>query len=127
MTAPKLTEQQCVACRGDEPGVTDAEREEYSAQVPRWHIVPHEGIPHLTRTFRFDNFVHALDFSIAVGRLAEEQGHHPAILTEWGKVTVEWWTHKIRALHRNDFIMAARTDELFAQAPGAKPEQSENA
>jgi 4a-hydroxytetrahydrobiopterin dehydratase len=122
MTTPKLTEQQCVACRGDEPGVTDAEREEYMVQVPRWQIVAHEGMPHLTRTFGFDNFVHALDFTVAVGGLAEQQGHHPAITTEWGKVTVEWWTHKIRALHRNDFIMAARTDALFAQAPGAKPD-----
>jgi 4a-hydroxytetrahydrobiopterin dehydratase len=48
-----------------------------------------------------------------VGEQAEEEGHHPALLTEWGKVTVTWWTHKIGGLHHNDFIMAARTDELF--------------
>lgn len=118
MTA--LNDMKCVACRGDEPGVTAAEQAEYSAQVPAWRIVTAEGLPRLERAFRFDNFVHALDFTNAVGRIAEEEGHHPAVLTEWGKVTVTWWTHKIRALHRNDFIMAAKTDRLYAQAPGAK-------
>ena len=47
-----------------------------------------------------------------VGALAESEGHHPALLTEWGRTTVTWWTHKIRGLHRNDFIMAAKTDSL---------------
>ena len=123
MTA--LNEMQCVACRGDEPGVTAAEQAEYTAQVPDWHVVTVEGVPRLERTFRFDNFVHALDFTNAVGRIAEEQGHHPALLTEWGKVTATWWTHKIRALHRNDFVMAARTDGLYATAPGAVPRQTD--
>jgi 4a-hydroxytetrahydrobiopterin dehydratase len=57
--------------------------------------------------------VEALDFTNRVGELAEQQGHHPAIITEWGKVTVTWWTHKIKGLHRNDFIMAAKTDRLY--------------
>jgi 4a-hydroxytetrahydrobiopterin dehydratase len=124
MHMSSLSQLRCVACRGDEPGVSDAEREHYAAEVPRWSIVSRDGIPHLTRSFPFDNFVHALDFTNAIGTLAEEQGHHPAILTEWGKVTVEWWTHKIRALHRNDFIMAAKADELFARAPGAEAENA---
>ena len=51
----------------------------------------------------------------AIAELAEAEGHHPALLTEWGKVTVSWWTHKIRGLHRNDFIMAAKTDALVAE------------
>jgi 4a-hydroxytetrahydrobiopterin dehydratase len=59
-------------------------------------------------------------FTDTVCRLAEAEGHHPAILTEWGKVTVTWWTHKIKGLHRNDFIMAAKTDALYVQAPGRK-------
>jgi len=57
-------------------------------------------------------FCAALDFTNTVGGLAEEEGHHPAILTEYGKVTVVWWTHKIKGLHRNDFIMAAKTDQI---------------
>jgi 4a-hydroxytetrahydrobiopterin dehydratase len=59
--------------------------------------------------------VQALDFTNKVGGLAEEEDHHPAILTEYGKVTVVWWTHAIKGLHRNDFIMAAKTDQLAAQ------------
>ena len=63
--------------------------------------------------FTFGSFAEALAFTDAVGALAEAEGHHPAILTEWGRVTVTWWTHAIKGLHRNDFIMAARTDELY--------------
>jgi 4a-hydroxytetrahydrobiopterin dehydratase len=70
--------------------------------------------------FRFATFADALQFTNVVGKLAEAEGHHPTLLTEWGKVTVTWWTHKIRGLHRNDFIMAAKTDALYAQAPGRK-------
>ncbi|HSE95394.1 MAG TPA: 4a-hydroxytetrahydrobiopterin dehydratase, partial [Methylomirabilota bacterium] len=60
----------------------------------------------------FPTFVAALDFTNRVGALAEAEGHHPALLTEWGRVTVSWWTHAIRGLHRNDFVMAAKTDRL---------------
>ncbi len=70
----------------------------------------------LERTFRFRDFAGALAFTARVGAEAEAQGHHPFLLTEWGRVTVTWWTHKIKGLHRNDFIMAARTDRLY---PGA--------
>jgi len=63
--------------------------------------------------FSFKNFVEALAFTNSVGALAEEQGHHPDLLTEWGRVTVTWWSHKIKGLHRNDFIVAARTDQIY--------------
>ena len=68
----------------------------------------------LEKTFKFKNFRQALEFTNTVGELAEQEDHHPAILTEWGRVTVAWWTHKIRGLHRNDFIMAAKTDSISA-------------
>ena len=70
----------------------------------------------LVRTFRVRTFADALALTQRVGELAESEGHHPAILTEWGKVTVSWWTHKIRGLHRNDFIMAAKTDALASES-----------
>jgi 4a-hydroxytetrahydrobiopterin dehydratase len=111
-----LTQERCVACRKDSPRVTDAEIAELKPQIPEWNIIEREGIPRLERTYRFQNFVEALAFTNKVGALAEEEGHHPAILTEWGRVTVSWWTHKIKGLHRNDFIMAAKTDQLYAQA-----------
>jgi 4a-hydroxytetrahydrobiopterin dehydratase len=65
------------------------------------------------RAFKFKNFTEALAFTDQVGEIAEEEGHHPALFTEWGKVTVRWWTHKIGGLHENDFIMAAKTDRLY--------------
>lgn len=81
--------------------------------TPDWEVVERENILRLERVFKFKDFVQALEFTTQVGKIAEEEGHHPALLTEWGKVTVTWWTHKIKGLHRNDFIMAAKTDEVY--------------
>lgn len=110
----QLIQMRCVACRKGEPTVSAAEMAAYSPQVPAWHIVKVGGIDRLERVFTFSNFADALAFTNKVGALAESEGHHPALLTEWGKVTVAWWTHKIGGLHRNDFIMAAKTDQLYA-------------
>jgi 4a-hydroxytetrahydrobiopterin dehydratase len=109
-----LVQFKCVACRGGEPTVTDAEMAQYRPQIPDWQIVERENIKRLERVFKFRNFVESLAFTNRVGEIAEAEGHHPAILTEWGKVTVTWWTHKIKGLHRNDFIMAAKTDHLYS-------------
>ena len=108
-----LTTQSCEACRADAPRVTDQERQELHPQIPEWILVEEDGIEKLQRHFSFKNFVDALAFTNQVGELAEKEGHHPAILTEYGKVTVTWWTHKIGGLHRNDFICAAKTDALL--------------
>jgi len=107
-----LSDFRCVPCRGGEPVLTDDEIAALRPQVPEWVLSEVEGIRHLERVFKFKNFVQALEFTNRVGALAEEEGHHPALLTEWGRVTVTWWTHKIKGLHRNDFIMAAKTDQL---------------
>ena len=109
---PDLVNERCVACRRDAPRVTDAEIAELKPLIPEWERVERDGIPRLERVFPFPDFTAALDFTRRVGELAESEGHHPALLTEWGRVTVTWWTHKIRGLHRNDFIMAAKTDRL---------------
>jgi 4a-hydroxytetrahydrobiopterin dehydratase len=108
-----LTQMKCVACRKDAPTMTDAEIADFHPQVSDWAIVELDGIKRLRRVFSFDDFAQALAFTNKVGDLAEEQGHHPALLTEWGRTTVTWWTHKINGLHRNDFVMAAKTDELY--------------
>ena len=113
MTA--LVQERCVACRKDSPRVTDAEIAELQPQIPAWTLLDREGVPRLERSYRFKDFAQALAFTNKVGALAEEEGHHPAILTEYGKVAVSWWTHTIRGLHRNDFIMAAKTDQLAAE------------
>ncbi|MDI5892686.1 4a-hydroxytetrahydrobiopterin dehydratase [Halomonas rhizosphaerae] len=108
----QLSEQQCEACSWDAPHVTEAEIEQYQAEIPEWQIIERDGIMKLERVFKFRNFKQALDFTNRVGEIAEEAGHHPALLTEWGKVTVTWWSHEMKGLHRNDFILAARTDEV---------------
>jgi 4a-hydroxytetrahydrobiopterin dehydratase len=107
-----LNNEKCTACRGDSPRVTDAEILELRPLIPEWTLVERDGIQRLERVFRFSNFAEALNFTNRVGAIAEEEGHHPAILTEWGRVTVTLWTHKIRGLHRNDFIIAAKLDAL---------------
>lgn len=108
-----LSQQQCEACRADAPTVSDKELKELLSQIPDWNIEVRDGVMQLEKIFSFKNFMTALEFTNRVGELAEQAGHHPALLTEWGKVTVTWWSHKIRGLHRNDFIMAARTDQAF--------------
>ena len=109
----ELSQQKCVACRADAPRITDSELAALRPQIPGWDLVKRDGILQIERIFRFKDFAEALAFTVKIGNLAESEGHHPAILTEWGKVTVSWWTHKIRGLHRNDFIMAARTDAVW--------------
>jgi len=107
-----LTTEKCVACRGDAPPATEAEIARWKPEIPAWQLVERDGIRRLERVFQFKNFAEALAFTNRVGALAEAEGHHPALLTEWGRVTVTWWTHAIRGLHQNDFIMAAKTDAL---------------
>src|SRR5512135_3233969 len=112
--AEQLARMTSVACRSDAPTVTDTEIEELRPQVPDWELIEVDGIRRLRRVFAFPDFAQALAFTDEVGRIAEDEGHHPALFTEWGRTTVTWWTHKIRGLHRNDFVMAAKTDELYA-------------
>ena len=107
-----LTNERCAACRRESPRVTEAEIQELKPHIPEWTLVEREGVQQLERVFPWKDFAQALSFTNRVGALAEDEGHHPAILTEWGRVTVTLWTHKIHALHRNDFIMAAKIDAL---------------
>ena len=110
-----LVGERCVACRKDSPRVTEAEKAELLPEIPEWQVVERDGVPRLERVFHFKNFAEALAFTQRVGELAESEGHHPALLTEWGRATVSWWTHKIKGLHRNDFVMAAKTDQVANQ------------
>ncbi|MBF8781663.1 4a-hydroxytetrahydrobiopterin dehydratase [Pseudomonas fulva] len=118
MTA--LNQAHCEACRADAPQVTEQELAALIREIPDWNIEVRDGIMQLERVFAFRNFKHALAFTNAVGQIAEAEGHHPGLLTEWGKVTVTWWSHSIKGLHRNDFVMAARTDQVAQSAEGRK-------
>jgi 4a-hydroxytetrahydrobiopterin dehydratase len=111
-----LTGMRCVACRRGEPTLTDEEIAAYREQVADWDVIEVDGVKRLRRAFGFPDFAGALRFTDRVGALAEAEGHHPALLTEWGRTTVSWWTHKIGGLHRNDLIMAAKTDETYEGA-----------
>ena len=109
----ELSKQSCEACKADAPLISDEELKQLMPRIPDWEIIVVDNIMRLKREFKFKDFVSAMDFSNRVGEIAEEADHHPAILTEWGKVTVTWWSHKIKGLHKNDLIMAARTDEAY--------------
>ncbi|NIN35828.1 MAG: 4a-hydroxytetrahydrobiopterin dehydratase [Gammaproteobacteria bacterium] len=108
----ELKDRTCEACRRGAPRVTSEEIREFKPQIPDWDIMEVDGVQRLVRTYEFSNFREALAFTGKVGEIAEAQGHHPTIVTEWGRVTVTWWSRKIKGLHESDFIMAARTDQL---------------
>ena len=109
-----LIEETCEACRFDAPRVTSAERQELSPQIPQWDVTTVDEVERLRRVFKLKDYKQAVAFTNEIAELAEKENHHPLIVLEWGKVTVEWWTHKIHGLHRNDFISAAKTDQLWS-------------
>ena len=108
-----LISQNCVACKADAPKVTDDELVELLKEIPEWKPITEESMLRLQRVFEFQDYSSAVRFTNKVADLAEQEDHHPAILLEWGKVQVTWWTHKILGLHKNDFIAAAKTDLIF--------------
>jgi 4a-hydroxytetrahydrobiopterin dehydratase len=105
----ELASKTCVPCRGGVPPLAGKELEALATQVPQWTIVNGH---HVTRAFKFPDFVQALAFVNKVGAIAEQQGHHPDILLTWGKAEVTMWTHKINGLTESDFILAAKIDKL---------------
>lgn len=106
----ELSERHCEPCEG---GVEPLEGRELRDLVEEiggaWEVVEDH---HLRKRFEFDDFVSALEFTNEVGELAEEEGHHPVIHLTWGEATIEIWTHAIDGLSENDFILAAKIDEL---------------
>lgn len=97
---------------GDQTALDPAALESLTSNLDGWTINRSTDIPRIEKTFKFADFASALAFTNRVGELAEQENHHPALLTEWGKVTVSWWTHTLHGVHRNDVIMAARTERL---------------
>jgi 4a-hydroxytetrahydrobiopterin dehydratase len=104
-----LADRTCVPCRGGTLPLAGSELQLLSKEVPQWKVIDGH---HLTRTFTFPDFRHALAFVNRVGELAEEQGHHPDILLAWGRAEVTTWTHKINGLSEGDFILAAKIDRF---------------
>lgn len=108
-----LADKTCTPCRGGVPPLTRDEAERYQAQAPAWEL--QDDAHRIERTFRFRNFGEALTFVQRVGELAEAEGHHPDVRFGWGYATVLLRTKKIKGLHENDFIMAAKIDRLAAE------------
>ena len=108
-----LLSKTCTPCRGGVPPLTRDEAERYLEQAPGWALVD-EG-RRIERSFAFKNFKEALDFVTKIGNLAENEGHHPDISFGWGSAKISWQTKKIKGLHENDFIMAAKTGRLSGE------------
>ena len=108
----ELAKKECVPCRGGVPPVKGSELAALHRELgDAWQVVDEH---HLEREYRFDDFRQALDFTIKVGEMAEEQQHHPDILLTWGLVKITIWTHKIDGLTESDFVFAAKADACLA-------------
>ena len=115
-----LHEMKSMACRAGEPTVTNSEIYILHPQIPAWQVKEVDGVKRLERVFKFKNFAQALEFTNKVGTIAEEEDHHPLIVTEYGRATVNWWRHRIKGLHKNDFIMAAKTNQIATSHSGGE-------
>ncbi len=111
----ELAEMHCSPINADSKRLNDQEIGRYQSKLPDWEIYQKDDEPRLEKVFKFKDFTQAMDFTNQVATIANQEDHHPAILTEWGRVTVTWWTHKIHGLHLNDFIMAAKTDQFASE------------
>lgn len=108
-----LKDEPFTECPSGTPPLNAQQQQTLLAELPDWQLANTDGQDQLVRTYRFKSFARALAFANQVGELADSEDHHPAILIEWGRATVRWWTHSIGGLHHNDFVMAARTDALY--------------
>ena len=108
-----LSESSCEACREGAPVLSDSEISELMKETPSWIIHEEDGVKRLVCSFAFSSYRDSLDFTNKIARMAEDEDHHPEIILEWGNVTISWWSHKIKGLHKNDFICASKTDNIF--------------
>lgn len=108
-----LAGERCEACHKDSPRVPDEDEQSLLKEIPDWELIEVDGVKRLRRVIRVKGWRPAVDLTTRIADLAEESGHHPMLVTEWGRVTVQWWTHAIGGLHRNDFVMAAQVDNLL--------------
>jgi 4a-hydroxytetrahydrobiopterin dehydratase len=115
-----LSQSTCEACTSTSTALSPEQCQTLLQQLTDWQLSSAAGVAQLSKTYLFADFKQALAFTNQLGCISEEHNHHPALLTEWGKVTVNWWSHSVHGLHQNDFIMAARTDALASQAVGLR-------
>ena len=116
MAVSPLADRRCVPCQGGTPPLTPAQIAPLLAQLEGWTV---EGNKKLEKSYRFKNFVQAVEFVNALTQVAEQEGHHPDLYVRWGEVRVYLWTHKIDGLTESDFFMAAKIDRVNADRPRA--------
>lgn len=112
-----LSAIKCQACRPDAPKATDEEIKNYMLLIPQWTLIVDGGVKKIVRQVKTKDFVQTMKLVNAIADLAEEEGHHPMMLVEYSALKVWWWSHEIKGLHQNDFVMAAKTDKIFKELP----------
>ena len=108
----ELLNQSCEACQIDAPILSDTEISKLMADINAWNLIT-EPVKQLKKIFNFPDYQTSLAFVNAIAEISEQEDHHPQIILEWGKVTILWWSHKIKGLHMNDFICASKTDNIY--------------
>ena len=109
----KLNQMECEACDGSEKRLSPHEIQTLMQEVLEWSLIEDSGTQKLRREFNTKNYKKSISFVNAIAELAESVNHHPLLIVEYSSVTVEWWSHNINGLHKNDFIMAAKTNDLI--------------
>ncbi|MEK7136675.1 MAG: 4a-hydroxytetrahydrobiopterin dehydratase [Patescibacteria group bacterium] len=105
-----LTSKHCLPCKGGVAPLTRSEAEELRKQTPEWKLS--ENGKKIARTFKFKNFKETRAFFEKVADIAESENHHPDFEVSWGSMTLTLWTHAIGGLSENDFIVAAKMDQI---------------
>lgn len=105
-----LAEQPCTACDSRAKPLSDVAIAQFLAECPGWVLNASDGIKKITKVYDTGDFSSAIALANAIATIADKANHHPSIIVEWGQLTVSWWTHSVQGLHKNDFIMAAKTD-----------------
>ncbi|HMU96796.1 MAG TPA: 4a-hydroxytetrahydrobiopterin dehydratase [Elusimicrobiota bacterium] len=109
----RLADEGCRPCDGGASLLAPEELAGLMVSLRLWKLEKIAGVPRIVKTFPFKTFADGMAFARRIADLADAEDHHPTLLVEWGRVTVSWWTHSLGGLHRNDFVMAARTDRIL--------------
>jgi len=114
-----LTSLHCIPCEGKIPAMADDEEDSYIQQIQGWELL-REGMHKIRKEFKFENFTKAMAFVNQVALIAEAEGHHPDIYIYFNKVVLELFTHAVKGLFQNDFILASKIDEILNKPASKK-------
>ena len=107
----------CEACLPDAQKVSNEVLDVFLSENRTWQLLNDDDTQKLGKSYKFQNFIQAQEFTSSIGDMAEKEGHHPTIILEYGMVTVSWWSHKIKGLHNNDLLLSLKTDEIYEVCP----------